>query len=89
MSIVKNSPADGNVSYKGSAVDFINYFADHLKLRYQSNYEYIFIYINLTHCLKSLEFVQENASEVKKKGQVVPAVQAILNNVNLTILKFI
>jgi len=33
MSIVKNSP-DDNVSYKGSIIDFINYFADHFKLRY-------------------------------------------------------
>ncbi len=48
MWIVKDSP-DGNVSYKGSAIDFINYFADRLKLRFLIQLNVYIIILTLTN----------------------------------------
>jgi len=76
FTIVKNSA--GNLTFKGSSTQLINYIAEHLQLRYHH------VLMNLTvkgfwlfsHSI-SLEFVVENASEVAKNGQIATAIQAV------------
>lgn len=82
MSIEMKDAVSGLVKYKGIAVEFCNYIAQHYELTYYilEIHVILIILIHQFHC-ESLEYVPENPLEVAKYGQNQAVINALVHKV--------